>query len=76
MSRSVRAQGGADVATVVVECDASEVAAADRIRHVDQLPPSDRQAFLDAADGTDRTVDARALRAGDVVRYTEYYRVV
>ncbi|MFB6089873.1 MAG: hypothetical protein ABEJ97_02330 [Halobellus sp.] len=76
MSRSVRSRGGADVSAVVVECDADDVEAADRVQHVDQLPPGDRQAFLDAVDGGDRALDARELRPGDVVRYTEYYCVL
>ena len=76
MSRSVRTRGGADVGRVVVECDPSEVDSGDRVRDVDQLAPSDRRDFLEAVDGPARLTDASGLRAGDVVRFTAYYRVV
>ncbi|WP_435183281.1 hypothetical protein [Halobellus sp. EA9] len=76
MSRSDRSRSGADAPAVVVECDGETVEAADRVQHVDQLPPGDRQAFLDVVDGTGRALDATELRPGDVVRYTEYYCVI
>ncbi|MFD1598217.1 hypothetical protein [Halobellus rarus] len=76
MSRSVRTQGEVDVGRVVVECDPAEVDSGDRVRDVDQLSPSDRRDFLDAVEGTTRLIDAPGLAAGDVVRFTAYYRVV
>ena len=76
MSRSVRSGTGGDVRPVVVECEAADVEPADRVHHVDQLSARDRRAFLDAVEGSDRAVDVRDLDVGDVVRFTDYYRVV
>ena len=76
MSRSVRTRGDTSVGRVVIECDPAEVDSGDRVRDLDQLSPSERRSFLDAVDGTTRLIDAPGLAAGDVVRFTEYYRVV
>ncbi|RLM57060.1 hypothetical protein DVK02_04475 [Halobellus sp. Atlit-31R] len=65
-----------DVATVVVECEAADVEATDRVRDFDQLSPAARRAFLDAVTGSDRTVNVAELDPGDVIRFTAYYRVV
>ncbi|WP_256289128.1 hypothetical protein [Halobellus inordinatus] len=76
MSRSIGGSGGADVATVVVECDPSDVGPTDHVRDLDQLTPAARREFLDAVSGSDRAVDAAGLATGDVVRFTEYYRII
>jgi hypothetical protein len=76
MSRSIGGSGGADVATVVVECDPADVGPTDRIRDLDQLAPAARREFLDAVTGSDRAVDTAGLTTGDVVRFTEYYRII
>ncbi|MFB6252776.1 MAG: hypothetical protein ABEI27_14025 [Halobellus sp.] len=76
MSRSLQSSGDADVGSVIVECDAADVEPTDRILDVDQLSPRDRQEILDAVEGSNRAVDLQELDSGDVVRFTEYYRVV
>jgi hypothetical protein len=59
-----------------VQCDPADVDGSTRVRDVDQLSPAGRDAFIDAVGGSARAVDAPGLVAGDVVRFTEYYRVV
>jgi len=76
MSRSRSSRDGDHVPGVVVQCDPAAVDASTRVRDVDQLSPAGRDAFIDAVDGAARVVDAPGLVAGDVVRFTEYYRVV
>ncbi|WP_144904080.1 hypothetical protein [Halobellus captivus] len=76
MSRSVRSQGDVDIGPTLVECDPTEMNASDRVRDLDQLSERDCRAFLDAVEDATREIDASELTAGDVVRYTAYYRVV
>jgi hypothetical protein len=77
MSRSLRGRESADVPSVVVECDPADVDGSTRVRDLDQLPPAGRDAFIDALDGTSaRAGDIPGITTGDVVRFTEYYRVV
>ncbi|MFB6092874.1 MAG: hypothetical protein ABEK02_07685 [Haloquadratum sp.] len=76
MSRAVAGQGDSGVATAVVECDPADLDQNASIRDLDQLPPADRRAVIEAADGTQRLGETSRLTPGDVVRFTAYYRVV
>ncbi|MGQ4557421.1 hypothetical protein [Halobellus sp. GM3] len=76
MSRSIRGRGDAEAALDVVRCAPADVDPTDRVRDLDQLPPADQAAFLEAVEQPGRTPDLSSLTAGDVVRFSEYYRVV
>jgi hypothetical protein len=61
---------------VIVECDAADIEPTDRVRHIDQLSPRDRREVFDAVEGSSPAADLQGLESGDVIRFTEYYRVV
>ena len=53
------------------------VSEAETVRHVDQLDTETLAAFYETVDGDESTLDADAdLEPGEVVVFTEYYRVV
>ncbi len=59
-----------------MECDPTELSAGDRVRDLDQLSAEAHRMFLDAVDGSTRGIASSDLSPGDVIKFTEYYRVV